>query len=417
MAHSRARSYLHCSRVIRVPRWAMGPQPPMAQWGLNLPGPLAKIIATMKVQSPKYSSYILREKTSVNGGSEVFNTSLPSFLIIHSIMSRVRHRYKNIFLTYSQCDLPKELVLEAILYILTPTNVLIAQEKHQEGGFHLHLVVLMDEPVNCSNPSIFDILNHHPNVQPCRNVPKSLKYLTKEDPSPLAWPEDWNWMDLITAQTSKKSLQSIEVANLIQSGSTLSQVNQTHPGFLMMNLPKIQAYQAFIQNVNTNQTGEWKAPCLSLDPTTNQISLWLASNIKKERSNRQKHLWLWGPTQTGKSHLCIELDKMLDTYWFPHSEDFHNLYSDNKQLIVMDDFHAWIPVNTLIKWTCGTPLQLKTKGGQMVKKKHIPVIITSNSSPDEMYWRCKNDHPLVFDALLARFEIVHVRKQIDVQFI
>lgn len=366
------------------------------------------------------SGFIFREKISEEWVELVQRiqaapTSHHSFL---PMSRRFRLRTKALFITYPQCDLPKELVLEAIQSVLTTaTNIMIAQEQHKEGGLHLHILVLMKDSLTISNPSMLDIWTHHPNLQACRNVPKSLVYLTKEDSEPLVWPDDWNWKLLIEAQTKKKSVQALEVAKALENGSSLMDLNQTHPDFLLMNLPKVRTYQAFLESMNGNQASKiWGPPNLSQDPITNQIGGWLNTNIRNQKPTN-KHLWLWGPTGTGKSHLCMKLDTMLDIYWFPDSEDFHDLFSNDKDLIVMDDLHAnWMTVNKLIKWASPTALPLKIKGGQIVKKKHIPILISSNLSPDEMFWRVKQCEPSHFQALLRRFLIVNVQNEMKFEF-
>lgn len=301
---------------------------------------------------------------------------------------------------------------------LRGSKCLIGQEKHQDGNLHLHVVLQRDDPIILSLPDALDFLEgarYHPNIQACRNLPKALKYVTKEDSDPHVEPADWDWQTLIGNQDSHRSPTRDLVATMLESGSTLNAVKEVAPGFLMMNLERVQAYQMWLK-AQVKPLSPWTPPLVHTNSLENEVGAWLTANIQKDRTPRQRNLWLHGTSNTGKTHLCLQLREMLDIYWFPMSEDFHNLFDNSKDLIVMDEFVGHLPIQSMNLWCSGTPMQVRTKGGQLHKDIHIPVIVTSNEPPDHFYQNIQLKHPLTFQAFLTRFHVVHVTHQLNIKF-
>jgi len=55
----------------------------------------------------------------------------------------------------------------------------IAQEKHEDGGLHIHAFIKVDKRVNFKN-GIFDLPEHHGNYQVAKSWRAVQKYITKD---------------------------------------------------------------------------------------------------------------------------------------------------------------------------------------------------------------------------------------------
>lgn len=100
---------------------------------------------------------------------------------------------KSFFLTYSQCPLEKELVLDHFLSIAPVEKACIAQEHHADDNFHIHAAIWFEKNYQTRSPQCFDIRdgedNYHPNIseRPIRSKKAVLAYLTKDDVEPLEY--------------------------------------------------------------------------------------------------------------------------------------------------------------------------------------------------------------------------------------
>lgn len=89
-------------------------------------------------------------------------------------MSNFRINAKNFFLTYAQCNASKE-ALRDFLNGLEGDRIewlVIAQEKHQDGGLHLHVQIQYTRQRNIRRADHFDFGDFHPNISGTRNLKK-----------------------------------------------------------------------------------------------------------------------------------------------------------------------------------------------------------------------------------------------------
>lgn len=120
---------------------------------------------------------------------------------------------KTLFLTYPQSGaVTKEELLKHLLALLDDVKFArIAEEHHKDGGLHLHAVVVLGTPVRSRNERFFDYLGLHPNIQSCRNISKSLEYISKEsayiDHGETSSFIKKNWTD-VRACTSEESMMN-----------------------------------------------------------------------------------------------------------------------------------------------------------------------------------------------------------------
>nr|QCI56048.1 Replication-associated protein [Tomato chino La Paz virus] len=96
---------------------------------------------------------------------------------------------KNYFLTYPHCSLSKEETLEQLLRLSTPTNkkyIKIARELHEDGEYHLHVLIQFEGKFKTQNCRFFDLVSStrsthfHPNVQGAKSSTDVKSYVDKD---------------------------------------------------------------------------------------------------------------------------------------------------------------------------------------------------------------------------------------------
>lgn len=107
--------------------------------------------------------------------------------------SKFRLRSAQLFLTYPQCDLKKEMVLDLLRNIIGAEEIqdyLVAEEKHKNGDDHVHCYFKLKRPVDVTNSRYFDLIHvpedgvpeiFHGNYQGCRGPKNVIKYCSKAD--------------------------------------------------------------------------------------------------------------------------------------------------------------------------------------------------------------------------------------------
>jgi len=115
------------------------------------------------------------------------------------------------FLTYPQCSIQAQ-ALHDFLHDLAPTKYIhVAKENHEDGTPHLHALVCFTNKFSSRNARIFDIQEHHPNIQPARDVKAVDEYLEK---SPLETVKSGEapyrkitWQQVLAAETEEATLE------------------------------------------------------------------------------------------------------------------------------------------------------------------------------------------------------------------
>nr|AXU39841.1 replication-associated protein [Desmodium leaf distortion virus]AXU39846.1 replication-associated protein [Desmodium leaf distortion virus] len=97
---------------------------------------------------------------------------------------------RNIFLTYPQCDIPKDEALQMLQTlpwsVIKPVYIRVAREEHSDGFPHLHCLIQLSGKSNIKDARFFDLThprrsaNFHPNVQAAKDSNAVRNYITKE---------------------------------------------------------------------------------------------------------------------------------------------------------------------------------------------------------------------------------------------
>lgn len=320
-----------------------------------------------------------------------------------------RQQAMNFILTYPQCDVKKEVAAERIEQKFGERlkGYVVCEEAHKDGTPHLHVFLTFHEKLRHSNKNYFDfITGKHGSYEVVRNVRKSIEYVTKSG-NYLAKGVD------VDSIIKRKAPLSTSVAQSILEGKSISEINKENPGYYMINKRKIDEYESWVKCENSKKSKiDWISP--SLDGLTDanlQIATWISKNIRQTRIFKAPQLYIHGPRNLGKTSLVEWLEKSLSVYHMPTTEEFYDHYSDDYDLVVIDEFKGQKTIQFLNQFLQGSTMPIRKKGSQAIKSRNLPVVILSNYSLNECYVKASLDGRL--NTLECRLEIVEIDSFID----
>jgi len=118
------------------------------------------------------------------------------------------------------------------------------------------------------------------------------------------------------------------------------------------------------------------------------IAAWLNQNLLRNRPFGAPQLFLTGPTGIGKSHLLKTLEPAVRIYYLPMNEDWMDGFDeDHFDLIAIEEFHSQKTLQFMNQLLDGQPMPIKVRHGNggKLKRKNLPIIITSNYGLNEIY--------------------------------
>jgi len=322
---------------------------------------------------------------------------------------RFRMQGKNYTLTYAKCTTSKEAAAANIeaQFGKDIVGYVVSEELHKDGTPHLHAFVQFKEKKTFCSPDCWDfVAGQHGSYEVTRHIRNWVTYVTK-DGKFLAKGVD------VEAITKKKNPKSGEIAKMIMDGKSLEEINQMEPGYVMLNKRKLEDYETWVQCSRNKKSKEaWVAPDFSkLTDANKQIAEWLCLNIRQPRKFKAPQLFITGKRNLGKTSLIEWLERSLSVYHIPTTEDFYDLYSDDYDLVVMDEFKGQKTIQWMNLFLQGSKMNIRKKGAQMLKQKNLPVIILSNYTLGDCYPKAREDGRL--ETLQARVEEVEIDSFID----
>jgi hypothetical protein len=193
---------------------------------------------------------------------------------------------------------------------------------------------------------------------------------------------------------------------MVMDGRSLQDINQEDPGFVMMNLAKIQSYAVQVQAWKQQPTKTWAslASSTTLSPGLNALVVWLNNNLGQERPLRKKQLLLSSPPGVGKTWLTEKLGEYFRIYKHPGGKWFDG-FDPSHDIIVFDEFVSQVPCSLMNRVVDGQHTLLEIKGGTVPKSKNVPVMVLTNLHPFQIY---PNVSDRVREAFFSRFEHVEL---------
>lgn len=322
----------------------------------------------------------------------------------------MRMQAKNWFLTFPQCATTKQQAMDNITKsTFGVKGAIVAQEKHADGNEHLHIAIFLEDKLRTSDPHLWDfICGKHGDYQTMKSISGTISYLKKEDQTPLVYgtiPDNSS-----DSQTPKSTI----VANMINSGLSLDEIDSQMAGYFLQNYNKIKQY-AFFSSEKRRRTSikPLKLPILytGARKDTQSIVDWLNTNLLCTRPFKQKQLYICSPPNYLKTTLMIQLSAHLKTYVMPLLEDFYDSYNDDMyDIIFFDEYKSQKTITFLNSFLQGSPINLKVKGAQIVKTKNLPCVFFSNYLPKDAYHK-----EYAVETLMQRLQVVELESPLDLE--
>ena len=132
-----------------------------------------------------------------------------------------------VFLTYPQCPLSKEEALQLLQQKHPVEEYCIAQETHEDGGKHLHILLKFSRKVNYKEEDCLDLQTYHPNIQRPRSEKHVHKYCHKEDKDPLCTitQNGQVWRDALSQSTEEGFLKCSGKEHHVTTSCSMTELN------------------------------------------------------------------------------------------------------------------------------------------------------------------------------------------------
>lgn len=292
-----------------------------------------------------------------------------------------RLQSKAIGLTYAQCGTAKDVLLpwlKAKVSLWAPEYVCVSHEKHQDGGDHLHAVIILGKKPNIRSSNFFDFDGFHPNIQAVRDIKSWTDYVQKDGDyvEDGKRPEFKRKRDEIVAEALKAENRE----------EFLSTLREKAPSLFLCSYIGISKYADDRYRAN---------PFVYVSPYTDfvrhpTIESWFETT--RSRRDRYDLLVVVGPTKLGKTSYIRSFGKHV--YW----KSFINITTlvagirEGAGFLVVDDpcyesdLDKFPCAKTLLLGTAGTVTDKYTKKQDL--EYGLPCVYLTNSLPVmSEYWR------------------------------
>nr|WAE42215.1 MAG: replication associated protein [Cressdnaviricota sp.] len=341
---------------------------------------------------------------------------------------KFRIQYQNISLTYPQCNMPVELMREQIK-IITGAYYgwdVLCEEDHEENnndelkhcGVHRHVALALCKKPDWSSTTKFDLKWQekifHPNIQPSKNMPNWVKYVTKNGvytTSGTLKDVPFSLEIYLEAHKSHISYSATYIAKEIIAGKTIFELDDAIPGQVYLNKRKIEEYVKFQQEKKQRKIVLPKFPGFE-EPRNSEyawteVQQWANENFLKKRAPRQPQLWLWSrQPHLGKTYpWAITLKEYFKLYeWVGEGKQGKDVLDCD--YILIDELKGQITVTELKRLSQMYGMNLIIRYGNVERfDRNVPLIVTSNLPPREIFHKCKSED---IESLIDRFLVIEV---------
>lgn len=317
---------------------------------------------------------------------------------------KFRARSKTFFLTFAQCDETKEAAAKRIAEREVDLDwYIVASEAHADGNPHLHVVLRYKAELSTNDQKRFNYIGQkQANIVRPRDIKATVAYVTKGGDYQA---EGIDVPAFLEAAKSKKSTAHTIAATSLLNGTTIEALLAENPGYVLNNLRKLKEFSAYLTEIEVAKQAR------SLKPFTLKITT--VSDVKEikigfPRESGDKHYWIYGPTAVGKTTRVLDpLRNHGSGFAIPYNNDY-NGYNDEYQFLYCDEFRGQLTSFCLNQLCDGGLMKLNTKGGTVVKRKNLPIVVISNFPPSEVY-----KDATVISTVERRFNIIHLEARFE----
>nr|WAE43014.1 MAG: replication associated protein [Cressdnaviricota sp.] len=279
---------------------------------------------------------------------------------------------KSLLLTYAQCSISKELLLEHLRILLREkypdVAICVGHELHQDTGDHLHCFLHSPDPLRSKNERWFDYEGYHPNVVACRAPKKGYEYCKKdgdfiESGSFEFAAEKRKWSEIESATTKE---EAVEIIKSVSYRDFVLQNDRIEQFLSKKFRPKESTYEA--RNYwNPAQYPELDQWVLQIDVT-----------------DRPKSLILVGASRLGKT----EWARSVGHHMYFNGSFNLDKWDPDAAYAIFDDWEDWSRFFQYKQWL-GAQREFEATDKYRAKRTLIwgkPSIILSNEMPCFKDW-------------------------------
>lgn len=284
------------------------------------------------------------------------------------------------FLTYPQCPMKKEAMLEALKVTLMNFKLeikeyVICEEKHENGDPHLHAFIKLDRRREF-RADLFDVMdldtgkNYHGHYETAKSFRAVIKYVT----------EDGNYISNIDVKAALRKKSKLLPEDLMKKPLDALEEGIITP----MQLSSFYKNHLLYMNLKMMQV-----------------------KLSKEiiEMPKLRHYWVCGDTNAGKTTWLRK--KMIDNedkfFKIPKNNDWVG-YAQEDNLYI-DEFKGQIKIQELNE-LCDGGAKVNVKGGSITVGYGKTLYVLSNFDPIECY---PYDKPFEISTLLTRFTIYEMK--------
>lgn len=296
---------------------------------------------------------------------------------------------KNLFLTYPECPLGKEIVYEKLhelFHLKEEEKLLVAEEKHANGNPHIHAYIGLQDAFRTRCGRFADIEGYHGNYQGCRSAKNVLKYCTKED----NFKANFDVEQILSKSESKKTI----LGKRLLDGENLMQIVKENPE-LIFGFKRLKEDIDCLQECMHFQNFEFEMPGTVPNPWGKTFPI--------DTDNKKCHYWFYSTmANKGKTTgVILPLIRNHHATLFSPTALYHDIRKEVKT-IVMDEVRKGSIKYEILNSLCDGTYRFRVfmRGNVALEEKPI-VIICSNFSIKEVF-------PFKFDLIEARFNEICV---------